>query len=780
MKRLTVFLSLIFLGLGFGTAFSQMKPQIPAKTYYCAKVEDILINPKDFSTADKISVGVRLRFTKQSYIPGPPAQRLCNCAFEGPSGELAKAWTKTISLRLIGLKYSEKETDVLEYYGPTPSFFPYTYSGFQVIGVTITEWDLKEGVKDFWGWAPKKNPLKDSREFKIYATLDVNGYALKRNDDLDYLKKGCFPSEDFVKSFKPKQLEVPKLKEDIIKKGIEKGAQSPKEAPAETPKVTYFQKETLRIPPQKFLLEKLPPIKFIPFDRSYFNIRPTQNTVTLKNRKTLTVDKFLAEVNELEQKLNELGYTLKDNKPIKIKYIYPRDQFKLQKEMFSKDFLKKITIPLPPQVTCEDYSTGGEASSTGGPKDFVPLDWERKWDVSFGNDDFGVNLIANMTIEGRENYLNVNPFFDAGIAIFENKVDVLRIEKSGNNVIGKLIGNQILNMPLSTELKNKTLDDAFEWSTSLSFPIGPIDVSGTFGFRGRARIMFNGKIDPSSGKVNGNLSPYLSAEAFGELGAGYEIVTVGIGGKLLLISDNANLMGSLELVKSSNRYFKFSAIGENKVTLLSGKLYAYAEIDYLIGSKQIEVDLYDFDGFNFAQPLFSINNISVPAEKDHKVWLKINNISGITPYTARNEKLEIEPREFDVIVKIGERSYFKTVKDYNKDGLYGKALGEYEPLRYEIPLLSFKKVPISIEVIERYKIGTLDFKNTLDFAPGIWRKVELCYDPKTRTFSGTKSGKEDERIRSVGDSNYWGERYHQIIFELTAEGGFKEAPAKAK
>lgn len=295
------------------------------------------------------------------------------------------------------------------------------------------------------------------------------------------------------------------------------------------PKVTHFQKETLFIPPQKFLLKNLPPIKFNPFKLSDFKLPSGQKTVTLKNGKTLTVEKFLEELNELEKEFNKLGYTLRDKEPIRIQFIYPKEQLKLQKETLFKD-LKTFTLPL--QAPCEDnWEMQTQTDRQDRPKDFVPLDWEKKWDVSFGNDDFGVNLATNMKIEGKENYLDVNPFFDAGISFLGHKIDVLRIEKSKNNniIIGKLIEHKLFEKSLSDEFENELFDKSFEWSTSLSFPIGPINVSGTFGFRGDAIITVSGEIDPS--KVNGNFSTYLSAEAFGELGANYEIVTVGVGGE---------------------------------------------------------------------------------------------------------------------------------------------------------------------------------------------------------------------------------------------------------
>ncbi|MGQ9617817.1 MAG: CARDB domain-containing protein, partial [Candidatus Aminicenantia bacterium] len=113
------------------------------------------------------------------------------------------------SLRLIGIKYSETETNLLVYYLPeraTPPFMDKTYGGFPIIGFDIYKEEVERGFAEIWGWAPKKNPPEEGREFKIYATLDVNGYRPQKDDDPDYIKKGCFPQGgDFAKTFKPLQ-----------------------------------------------------------------------------------------------------------------------------------------------------------------------------------------------------------------------------------------------------------------------------------------------------------------------------------------------------------------------------------------------------------------------------------------------------------------------------------------------------------------------------------------------------------------------------------------------
>ncbi|MGQ9617818.1 MAG: hypothetical protein ACUVUG_02530, partial [Candidatus Aminicenantia bacterium] len=81
-KHLVLFL------IGFLVFSYQSLPQkkfpLPMKTYYCATVEDIMIRPYPFTKTGEIEVGVRLKFTKYTYLPGVPGQKLCNCAFEGP------------------------------------------------------------------------------------------------------------------------------------------------------------------------------------------------------------------------------------------------------------------------------------------------------------------------------------------------------------------------------------------------------------------------------------------------------------------------------------------------------------------------------------------------------------------------------------------------------------------------------------------------------------------------------------------------------------------------
>lgn len=553
----------------------------------------------------------------------------------------------------------------------------------------------------------------------------------------------------------------------------------PNQAASQTKLIApHFKGERLQISPHKFSFQKFTPIRFKAFELSDFKLRSGQDTVRLKNGKILRADQFLKEVNELERKLNEWGYTLRDNRPVRIQFNYPKNQLRHQREIFLKGIKG---LGLPSQILCEETILGEseKSSETDRPKDFVPLNWERNWDASFGNEDFGVKLISNMKIEGKENSLNVQPFFLTEVSLLGSHINLLSVEKNENLLLIKLLERKELKYSLTHQWKDKELiNEPFDWSTEIGFHIGPIEVNGSIGLTGRVKMTMDQKENLSPLSTEGSFSPHLWAKVLGRLETDFKIVEARMSGEILMVENNSLLTGRVELMRSSNQFFNLFASGRSKATLLKGRLVAYAEIDYLLGSKRFEVEFFDFDGIEFDQPLFSVNT-SIPAEKDHHLWLKISRIGGITPYTARNEKLEVDPRGFELIVEVGGRRYIKELKDFNRDGHYGNVLGEHEAVKYEVPLLSFKKVPIRIEVVQTYRIGTFEFKDSLDFTQGAGKRVEICYDPRTRMFTGTISGREDEEIRSIGDTNYWGERYHSLIFELSTKG-FVSAPAKAK
>lgn len=122
---------------------------------------EILTNPTTFYENDILNVGIRINFSRT--ISGSTAY-----SFDLKEGE-----QKLMSIRLIGLKLSETETNLLLYNGPA-SAFPsnYQYGGFQIVGFFLTKADLDAGFKEIWGWRVASSLA--CREFSIIADLDMD------------------------------------------------------------------------------------------------------------------------------------------------------------------------------------------------------------------------------------------------------------------------------------------------------------------------------------------------------------------------------------------------------------------------------------------------------------------------------------------------------------------------------------------------------------------------------------------------------------------------------
>lgn len=159
MKKLLWLFMVLLASLSFAQIKLPLTHVVPGG--FTVSSIEILTNPETFYGQDTISVGVRINFMRVM------AQAATY------SFDLKESEQKLMSLRLIGLKLSETETNTLLYYGPT-SIFPanYQYGGFQIVGFYVTKADLDAGYKEIWGWRTA-SPLA-CRNFSIIADLDMD------------------------------------------------------------------------------------------------------------------------------------------------------------------------------------------------------------------------------------------------------------------------------------------------------------------------------------------------------------------------------------------------------------------------------------------------------------------------------------------------------------------------------------------------------------------------------------------------------------------------------
>lgn len=549
-------------------------------------------------------------------------------------------------------------------------------------------------------------------------------------------------------------------------------------------KVFYKNPQQIQIPSGLIQFNKLKPVQFKTFTYSDFKIDKSE-TIKLKNDKTISAEKFLSEVNEIERKLNEFGYSLRDTDEEiilgRLKYPYGH----LQKQEISFIESAKYSARDNLRITPCGFVTESEIQSalkSGTPKESWPINKNKNWSVEFGDDNFGVEINSRINFSAEEKssamIVNSTSDVDVKVKILGERVPALKLidrvfnTPSQNNVMLFLMNNKEVEDNLKSFSQKKYLRE-LNWETGIEFSFGPFSVGGKLITNGEAGLIKH--FNPSNLKLKEELFPFIDLNLSGELNTDFIIAEAGIEGNLKIINDTLKIVRNVELKNSgSAKYFDYEIDAINNLNALKGKIYAYMKIDYLLGSKKFILILYDNPDGVFSEQKIVKEKFLQPSERDRELWLEINRITGITNYSARNEKLDVVPKTFIVEVEAAGQSFCDTIADWNKDGIIEI------PIKHKIPMLNALSIPIKISVTEKYKIGDFSFDANLDFVKGESANIQICYDPVSRKISGDAEGKEDQELILTGDKNYFGERNHSIRFKLTPHLKFREAPTKVK
>lgn len=517
---------------------------------------------------------------------------------------------------------------------------------------------------------------------------------------------------------------------------------------------------------------KKTPIPFKPFELSFFKITKNQ-IITLENGNKITGEEFLKEINDIEKKLNALGYSLRDKEEEIViqRVVIKREDLEIQKKLF-----KNITPFATLQMVQKEEPL----------KEFKNFTFERKWELPLGDDEFNVNISTGLSLKGEENQVLANSFVTSKASVLGYKAELIRLEsdiKSGknegtNNANLKvyILGKKEYEKTFKTKFNLKeNLKYNIDWGFPISAPVGPFNITGKFGIRGSIGLNLDSSLDFLL--CSATAKPSIDTKAFAEVGVDYKVASAGVGGELTILKDTLILNGSLGLVLQDpiyNSYFNILASGENSLNALSGNFYFFVKVDYLVGSKKFKTEIYDWDGFSWDTSLFNYS-YREPAYKDKIIWLVIKDIRGITPYTARNEKINVTSKNFYIEAEIGGQLFSTVIPDKNADGIADS------DWRIKIPLNSkFTEIPIKIRVLQEYSVKSLNFKNTLDLSKGEGRDIVITLDLNSNKFTGTINGNLEEDYISTGDFNYFGERFHSMNFKISSKIDFEPAPSQAK
>jgi hypothetical protein len=281
----------------------------------------------------------------------------------------------------------------------------------------------------------------------------------------------------------------------------------------------------------------------------------------------------------------------------------------------------------PPKIDFPQYSPAPPAK-------FPVKNVNQEAHTPFGDPSvMSLDLRAWMNSNGSLTHEAASVGFEAGCSVLGQTFSLLKIEATGDvtalqlDTSGKEISKgeaigKISYLVLGIELpcedceQHKTfVSFPADYSTKLDqgftfgFPIGPIDVSGTVGFRGT--IGFGGSVHLSTAgglasydkpillsPVVLEAGPHVSAHVYLEAGAGigvggFDVVAVGVGGEVNLIT--AGFVVGMEISPNGTGQY-YGRVSELRV--LDGRLYGWAKAGICPFCKKWEVTLFNWGGYD--------------------------------------------------------------------------------------------------------------------------------------------------------------------------------------
>ncbi|WP_394825916.1 hypothetical protein [Pendulispora albinea] len=408
---------------------------------------------------------------------------------------------------------------------------------------------------------------------------------------------------------------------------------------------------------------KRDPIAFKPFPLQHpktgQKYLPNEEIEVAPGKKMLA-SQFFDQINDLEQKLNAWGYTLRESgaftlqdldeclallqkqkeaiekdldknppkpwdlearkKALEAKWQRYRDKIPTYDELAHKanSDAVKVNLPNPPPFT-----TPVPQAARVQPKDVMK---RRTWNFEEGSKKtFWVAGEASVGIKGSREITAADAygkFFAGFLGLWDGEVaSASALAQSGKDIDTslklevRLVGQTIWSPKFEggqtkflhhNDRKSWGVDKGLEWR----FAIGPVPCKGRVGFRGEAGVGYGFDIAPTA--VGGFAGPFAKADAYAQVGVDIGIAGAGVEADLVLIDDQLTLKGdaSFEFVDQPKLELDLSA--SNKLSALSGKFSAYAYIDYLIDEWRGNWTIWSWEGFNKTWDIFHFKYVWTP------------------------------------------------------------------------------------------------------------------------------------------------------------------------
>ena len=517
-------------------------------------------------------------------------------------------------------------------------------------------------------------------------------------------------------------------------------------------------------------IKQLTPIRFKAFALEEFRDPKTslpiaaESEIKLKSGKTIKGKDFIAEINKLEMKFNELGYTLRNRQAIKIQEsVFDRNLLETQRRSIKADRSKYASKPTSKPFKGSDLQTFHAESlklalsrikaieqyeAQHKPK-FIPFYKTGSYDNTWGPKDlFAAGHHANVVLDGKEkDRVIVHAEGGATGYLFGRSRDIINIrgyaEARKQNMqatfTASVLGDDFINVHKigkdSLIIKDEKIPPENSYSVSFPFTIGPIPISVTFGLRVNAKASYEASLTPLEATVK--VTPEVSAEVYGECAVDLEVASAGIGGSLTLLKDKQELYASLsqETEDQLQPYFSGEYYGKDHMSTLDGNVYLFAEVDLWLWSDSWTWDIFSWDGIKddgFIIPSEKFTEALYTGVKERKLKMTIDRLS--TSYKTGY---------LTGVAKFGEHGYQSAPLSVN---IHQSNYAPHWVLENNVFASDSDKLGISIMICHYDEKPPFAKKNIRKCG----EPIKVDYDFATRTFSGMAKGKAGETITYKG------------------------------
>jgi hypothetical protein len=348
--------------------------------------------------------------------------------------------------------------------------------------------------------------------------------------------------------------------------------------------------------------------------------------ITLKDGTQVTVAELFKRINQYEEQINAMGYTLRQPvlpKLAKLKV----DQEELQAQMAMLP-AARASIALArrgtdgePVVVVKPVGGGGGTPPPPPPPPTTPPATpggiNKAWSYVFGNrDTVGAEISGDLNLNGNAQGVNANGVARASGAVLGNEWDLARVTgslnapKSGTGaaklnlyVVG--LGDiPLVNQSFTASYSaSDSVSRSLDVSAPFSIPVGPFAVSGTLGARGSAGVQYG--LNASATGIGVSLNPQVRVDAYAEGGISVGVASGGIGCELTLVNNTLQLGAEGQFITNTlGPALKAHVYATDSLQALSGRIYAYAKVDLWFWDDEWDVDIWNFSGINRNFTLF--------------------------------------------------------------------------------------------------------------------------------------------------------------------------------